>query len=455
MSAARKLVDSGADVTVIDRNSFVGGAAASQPVSEGGARMDFGPHAFHLKYPEVNEFFLDHVGAPCPTKTRNERILVRGGLFRYPLQIQEVLTHLTPGHLLWMGTAYAVARLRYRTFPKPDSDFKAWGINRFGLPLYEFTCGKYTEKVWGVDPSKLSAKLAQQKLKDLRLRDIAAKFFGGVGQEHKAYWEDYAYPEEGIGTVFENMAKVVEEKSGRMLLGQPVARIIADEKSVRAVEVAGEEIPCDVVVNTIPLTHVARALAEGDSGIRIDAAAGLKYRGLILINVVFDTDQITPYDWVYLLDEIFRCNRFTEQKNMGGAMIPKGKTVLCFELGASPGDVFWEADDEDLHNIALEDIHKIDFIDHSKIEAFHVARLEDAYPMYTLDFDSRLDEVIARLAQTKNFYTIGRQGLFLNNDVHDSMEMGMRAAANIAAGDGTAKWYEYASGYVRGRIAGK
>jgi protoporphyrinogen oxidase len=457
MTAAWELSNRGHEVTIVDRHAFVGGAAASQPVGEGGARMDFGPHAFHLKDPEINRIFLDHVGCDCPTKKRNERILVRGGLFRYPLEITEVISHLTPGYLLWMGTAFVMARCRLHIMRPGDGNFEEWGVNRFGRPLYEFTCGNYTEKVWGVRPKTLSAKLAQQKLKELRIRDLIAKFFGLRGQEHKQYWEDYAYPEDGIGTVYENMAKEVGDKSGRLVLGSPVVRLLADQDRVRAVTVRNsegreEDIACDAVVNTIPLTHVAAALDAGESGLRLPKAGGLRYRGLILINVTFNRDRVTPYDWVYLLDGIFRCNRFTEQKNMGGRMIPAGKTVICFELGASPGDALWDAPDATLERIALEDIRKIEFMPEEDIESFHVSRLEDAYPMYTLDFDTRLDDTLAALANTRNLFSVGRQGLFLNNDIHDSMEMGLRAARILDRADGTAEWYRFASDYVRGKI---
>lgn len=457
MTAARRLSAEGHDVAVVDRHPFVGGAAASQPVGDGGARMDFGPHAFHLKDPEINRLFFDHAGGPCPTKKRNERILVRGRLFRYPLEIADVVAHLTPGHLLWMGTAFLVARLRFRLFRPDDANFEEWGVHRFGRPLYEFTCGKYTEKVWGIRPRLLSAKLAQQKLKDLRLRDIAAKMLGGRGEEHRQYWEDYAYPEHGIGTVFENMAKAVEERGGRFALGSSLARIRADRERVRAVTVrdaAGREteLPCDALVNTIPLTHVAAALDAGESGLRLADASALRYRGLILINVTFRLDRVTPYDWIYLLDEIFRCNRFTEQKNMGGRMIPDGKTVLCFELGSSPGDAFWDASDDQLARIAMEDIRNIDFIEEDAIESVHVSRLEDAYPMYNLDFDRRLAETLRLLAGTCNLFSAGRQGLFLNNDVHDSMEMGWKVGGVISSNEGTPAWYRFADDYVRGRI---
>ena len=459
MTAALHLAERGADVTVVDRHPFVGGAAASQPIGDGHERMDFGPHAFHLKDPDINKVFLHYAGGDVSRKHRNERILVRGCLFRYPLEIGEVLSHLSFGHVLWMGAAFALARTRFRLLPRPDTDFEAWGVNRFGRPLYDFTCGKYTEKVWGVRPSRLSAKLAQQKLKDLRLRDLLAKILGGRGQEHKQYWEDYAYPPEGIGVVFENMAKRICELSGRVILAAPLARVLADSRRARAITVrhsdgSEEEIRCDLLINTVPLTHLASALERGDSHLAIPSANGLRYRGLVLINVVFNLDQVVPFDWVYLLDEVFRCNRFTEQKNMGGKMIPPGKTVLCFELGASPGDAFWEASDKALFQVALDDIRNIGFMAPSRIERFHVARLEDAYPMYSLDFDERLNSVIQTLARTENIFTIGRQGLFLNNDVHDSMQMGKLAADISVAGRGTSEWYTFATDYIRGRIEG-
>lgn len=457
LSAARMLAVRGAEVAVVERATFVGGASASRPVGESGARMDFGPHVFHLKNTEVNRFFFDHASGDHSVKRRNERILVRGRLFKYPLEITEVLRHLTPGHLLWMGAAFAVARLRLHTFPMADANFEAWGVSRFGRPLYEFSCGRYTEKVWGVRPSTLSAKLARQKLKDLRLRDIVSKLFGGRGEEHAKYWENYAYPEKGIGVVFENMAAGIAAGGGRILLSAPLLAVEADERTVRAVSVRHddgrvERLDCDLLVNTVPLTHLAWALEEGAAGIRIPAAKELRYRGLVLVNVEFDSDRVTPYDWVYLLDELYRCNRFTEQKNMGGAMIPPGRSMVCFELAGTPGDAIWSMPDESIRRLVMEDIDRIEIFRGKKILDCHVSRLEDAYPMYTLDFDSRLEEVIGILGRSTNLVTLGRQGLFLNSDIHDSMEMGMKAATHLMAAAPIEDWYRYAGDYIRGRI---
>ena len=78
--------------------------------------------------------------------------------------------------------------------------------------------------------------------------------------------------------------------------------------------------------------------------------------------------------------------------------------------------------------------------------------MPEAYPMYDLNFDKQLENVIESLSKTKNLYTIGRHWLFLNNDIHDSMEMGMKIARNLLEKKDTASWYNFALGYVRCKI---
>ena len=137
---------------------------------------------------------------------------------------------------------------------------------------------------------------------------------------------------------------------------------------------------------------------------------------------------------------------------MCGKMIPKDKPILCFELSANPGDTFWESDDELLFKVALSDIEKIDFFNESDIETFHIWRMSEAYPMYDLNFNKQLENVIESLSKTKNLYTVGRHGLFLNNDIHDSMEMGIKIATNLLEKEDVVSWYNFALGYVRGKI---
>ena len=66
-------------------------------------------------------------------------------------------------------------------------------------------------------------------------------------------------------------------------------------------------------------------------------AAKLRYRSLKLIYIALKRPQLTDYHWVYLLDEQFRVNRMSEQKNVSADMVPADRTVLCIELSLLAG----------------------------------------------------------------------------------------------------------------------
>ncbi len=459
LTAALRLAEAGREVIVIDRLPFVGGAAASRPITEGGPRMDFGPHAFHLKNPAINKILYDHYSGELKTKRRNERLLVHNHLFRYPLEILEVLKFLPLPLTASMFGHLVMARFLLRTglSRKPDTDFESWGLRRFGRPLYRFSCGAYTEKVWGTPARALSYLLAEQKIKEIRLRDIARKLMGSRGEEHKRYWEEYIYPDDGIGIVFENMEKHIGDLGGSFRLGCALAGLEEANGRIERVLVTGrsgelESIPVDAVLSTVPLSHVARALKTSGSSLSVHGGYALKYRGLILINVIIRRDRVTPYDWVYMLDPHFHCNRFTEQKNMGSRMVPEGQTVLCFEYSCDFDDERWNAPDDELISRALADIDRIELINRADVAGAHVARLQDAYPMYRVGFERNLEEMVRTLSGTANLYSVGRQGLFLNTDIHDSMEMAAEAARAITEGRDPASWYSEAWPYVTGRI---
>ena len=78
--------------------------------------------------------------------------------------------------------------------------------------------------------------------------------------------------------------------------------------------------------------------------------------------------------------------------------------------------------------MALEDIGRIGLLDGLEVEKSMVTRSKDAYPIYDLPFDENLELTFQGLSGIPNLFSTGRQGLFLNSDIHDSM-----AAARAAA----------------------
>ena len=94
-----------------------------------------------------------------------------------------------------------------------------------------------------------------------------------------------------------------------------------------------ETIECDGVLSTLPLPQLVE---HDDAGAAADGRAStrrkLRYRSLKLIYIALKRPQLTDYHWVYLLDEQFRVNRMSEQKNVSAEMVPADRTILCIEL---------------------------------------------------------------------------------------------------------------------------
>ena len=52
---------------------------------------------------------------------------------------------------------------------RPERSFEDWVVNRFGRELFEIFFKSYTEKVWGMPTSEISADWAAQRIKGLSL----------------------------------------------------------------------------------------------------------------------------------------------------------------------------------------------------------------------------------------------------------------------------------------------
>ncbi len=96
--------------------------------------------------------------------------------------------------------------MRAAVFKRKEESLGDFYINRFGKPLYEMFFEDYTEKVWGVHPSKISPDWGSQRVKGLSLSkavfNILKKPF--VGRNSKkvetSLIEEFNYPKKGRGS---------------------------------------------------------------------------------------------------------------------------------------------------------------------------------------------------------------------------------------------------------------
>lgn len=85
--------------------------------------------------------------------------------------------------------------------------------------------------------------------------------------------------------------------------------------------------------------------------------------------------------------------------------------------------------DQELYDLAISDCERIPKLANklSKVTDFTVRRARNVYELYLKQFDSHAEIVLGYTQDIKNIISIGRRGLFLQGDMHQSVEMGLSA----------------------------
>lgn len=462
ISAAWRLTKLGYPVTVLERDGAVGGMGRT--IKVGDYSVDFGPHTFHIREtPESKEILktiTPFFGDNPLTLVRGTRVLLRGKEYVYPLEILQVLFGVSPLLSMRILFDYSVATIKSLFAPaRKEDSFEDWGVTNLGRTLYDLCFGKYSAKVWGLPTSQISSKQAQRVAK-LNLKNIILRALG-IKADPTTYFTKYFYPRKGISELYEGMAAEVRAAGNVIELNSPAIRVERDgDRVARVVYTSGgaeRTIECDVLLSTLPLPALVNMVSPALPAPVIEHAAKLRYRSLKLIYIALKRKQLTDYHWVYLLDEQFRVNRMSEQKNVSPGMVPDDRTILCIELSLWKDEPLWQASDEEIYKLALRDLMKMGYgVTESEVDAHYVTDIPTAYPVYELNFEDHLIPVLEGVHEMRNVMTLGRHGLFLNNSMDDNVGLGFQVADHIEqkGADGRV-WVGEMLQFMKLRFAGK
>jgi protoporphyrinogen oxidase len=462
ISAAWRLTKLGYPVTVIERDEAVGGMGRT--IKVGDYSVDFGPHTFHIREtPESKEILktiTPFFGEDPLTLVRGTRVLLRGKEYVYPLEILQVLFGVSPLLSARILFDYSIATVKSLFAPaRKEDSFEDWGVTNLGRTLYDLCFGKYSAKVWGLPTSQISSKQAQRVAK-LNLKNIILRTLG-IKADPTTYFTKYFYPRKGISQLYEGMKAEVLAAGNTVMLSSPAVRVEREGDTARRViyqTPAGEQsIDCDVLLSTLPLPVLVNMTTPALPQPVIDHAARLRYRSLKLIYIALKRPQLTDYHWVYLLDEQFRVNRMSEQKNVSPDMVPKDRTILCIELSLWKNEEMWTWSDEEIYRLALRDLMKMGYgVTESEVDSYYVTDIPTAYPVYELNFEDHLIPVLEGVHEMRNVMTLGRHGLFLNNSMDDNVGLGFQVAEHIdAQGADGRVWVAEMLKFMKLRFAGK
>ena len=238
------------EVHLYEASSAVGGM--SKTIELWNQKVDLGPHRFFSSDPRINKLWLEVIGDDYEMVDRLTRIYYKGKFYYYPLKAFNALKNLG----IFKAIGCVLSYFKSRLFPVKGTDnFENWVIDRFGEKLYSIFFKTYSEKLWGIPCTELDSEFAAQRIKKLSLFEAVKNAIFKGGNKHKTLVDQFAYPHQGTGEVYERMKTSIEANNGSVFLSTKVKRIIHEGFEAKGLEDEnGVAKMYDHVISTMPIT---------------------------------------------------------------------------------------------------------------------------------------------------------------------------------------------------------
>jgi len=433
LGCAYELSKAGQRCLVIEKEDACGGLCRT--IDYHGYSFDIGGHRFLSKSEEINQLWHDVMGQDFLTVSRLSRIYYKKRYFNYPLSFLNTLWNLG---LFESGICFVSCCQGKFLKKEIDSTFEGWIVNRFGRRLFEIFFKTYTEKVWAVDPKNISADWAKQRIRGLSLRVAIQKaIFGFKKNAPKTLSEKFLYPGSGAGEFYVRMKDQSVKRDAQFMFGKTVTRIRHNNHKITSLELQGlqgtkEELPAGYLFSSMPLSLLVQALDPLPGKEVVEAANRLRFRSLLTVNIILDKEKVFPDQWLYIHSPEVKLGRIQNYKNWSSRLVAdSNKTSLGLEYFCDENDKFWNMNDVDLIDYALNELEKIGIVSRRYLISGFVLRCPNAYPVYSLEYKDNVKIIRSYLSEFSNFQTIGRAGLFRYDNSDHAMLTGLYAARNF------------------------
>lgn len=439
MSAAWALAEKGFKVIVVEKESEVGGLCRTTNYK--GFNFDLGGHRFISKNQELVGKILALMGNELLIAKRKSVIKSVDREFDYPLSINNIIKNVPMGILIKCITDYLKSSIIRKVSTPSDFSFEQWVVNRFGQRLYDLFFKSYTEKLWGIPPSELSSDWASERISLLSLWDAVGAGLprpcSSKKDSPRTYSKMFYYPKNGIGQIFTSMAEEIKRRGGSIILNANAEKVVTEDKEAKSISIRKDDktvvIDCDFVISTIPLTDLVSSLYPSVPESRIvDSVHKLRFRSLRFMNILIDMQDISENTWMYIPDERYIMTRIQEPRRRSPFNAPEGKTSLMLEIPCNFGDGIWNAPERDIYTRCLDDLASMGIHIKGRVIDYFSTWAKNAYPVYSPDYKTHVNNVLDFIGRYENITTCGRQGIFKYMFMDQAMEMGITAAEMVA-----------------------
>ena len=213
LAAALGAARAGRSVELLEAAPRLGGMAAS--ITVGGQRVDLGSHRLHPSAePRVRALLDELLGADLQERRRNGRLHLAGRWVAFPLRPADVVRSVPVGVGARIATDVVTGPLR-RPRDGSYAEFVRAGLGPTALATFH---GPMATKLWGCDPSGLSADLARRRI----AVNGGGRLLRRVARGARPAGRTFLYPRLGYGEVVDRLAGSAVVAGARIETGRRV-----------------------------------------------------------------------------------------------------------------------------------------------------------------------------------------------------------------------------------------
>jgi protoporphyrinogen oxidase len=327
-------------------------------------------------------------------------------------------------------------------FPVKDPvSFEDWVVNNFGRLLFETFFKSYTEKVWGIPTSKISADWAAQRIKGLSIRTIISNTFKKNKNDKiiKTLIDSFLYPRLGPGMMWEVCAQKAIDSGARIQMNSAVKGLQFHKQNIQwSVNLADNNTHegFDHIISSAPIYDLIPGIQPQVNAPALQAAKGLNYRDFITVVLILKNAQPFTENWIYIHEPSVKVGRIQNFKSWSREMVPDqsmdcyGLEYFCFE-----GDGMWTMKDPKLIELATKELLSLGLAKKETVTDGYVVRQPKAYPVYDQGYKEKISVIKDELKNYPNLHLVGRNGMHKYNNQDHSIMTAMLVAKNIEANE--------------------
>ena len=405
-------------IEILEKECETGGLCRSFKFN--GINYDIGPHILFSKDKDILKFIIDLLGNNVHQLKRSNRILYKGRFVKYPFEND--LSALPEKDKMYCLNAF---------LNNPYENYKAknmlqFFLKTFGEGITNCFLTPYNKKIWKFDPAFMDTQMVDRIPKPPK-EDII-KSAEGIPTEGYLHQLFFNYPKAGgIASLIKAFVDKLNTKV-KIICDYSVNHVSKNNNKWLVKDTSGEERKYDLIISTIPIQELNRAMSDTLPYYIKTAVDGLKYNSIVICTLNVIKANLGDNFAITIPDEEIIFHRVSNLDFLGYNHTSYNKsTNLLVEITYRKGDLVDKMTNNEIKHRVVEDLYKLRLINNrNNCISFEIRRFEYAYVIYDLNHRKNMLTIRAFYEKQLRIHLCGRFGEFeyLNMDaiIKNSME---------------------------------